>query len=567
MELERLSTPQYATAATDFVTQSAAMDTDCEDKTMEPIPKRMKTMPMEDVTESAIVDADCKATDTDANKDVMADERVDLAPQAADDAMADEATELAQCFPDFDLEVLKELIASAGGVEQAAAIAAMGPDAACAHLRARSVDADQLAAHAKAAKVPVHCAMEMAAGQIGAAAAVMQFPHLAQHLSASALAVLVAAEGGGVEGYRAAATLALRHKVWQCRNKEKVYHSYTREKSEAALRRWELPPAVAEKCGLPREAGYTWLDAVEHKRNVALQEAESAGRAPPSPGELYSWKNMGCLPMFSYLQSRCQHCGSQSGNTTVEAPQTEDEKNPRFNLEGRVYVLHCSKCGQKSRWWRSQAPEVMLNPNNWGRRCGECADMATWFAGYLGVGLRYVISVDNDHIWTEWWNDATGQFKQGGVHGNGWTDIVAIGSSLPGTGPGCEMASEQVTERYLNTWPADHPVRERVLDRRTDATGQKTQLKTVIGYACMRGELDAAGVTAVLRAAQRDYDAGVEVCDLSREHRGEARTSVEQNARQLQEAFGINNTKARNALHIVGGDVERAAALLLGSEM
>jgi len=129
------------------------------------------------------------------------------------------------------------------------------------------------------------------------------------------------------------------------------------------------------------------------------------------------------------------------------------------------------------------------------------------------------------------------------------------------------MASEQVTERQLNTWPADHPVRERVLQRRMDATGQKTQLKTVIGYACMRGELDAAGVTAVLRAAQRDYDAGVELSDLSREHCGEATTRVEQNVRQLQEAFGINDTEARSTLDIVGGDVERAAALLLGSEM
>jgi len=437
---------------------------------------------------------------------------------------------LAPLFPDLDLDMLRDLIDLTGGVQQAAQFAPLRQADAAAligrmaeeavtrrALADRGVDVDQLIANARDANVPPPCAIEMALGLIGAAAAAMQFPHLASDLSAAALGVLVAAEGGGEDGYRVAATLALRHKVWQCRNKEQVYHNYTREQSEAALRRWKLPPHVAESCGLPKQEGYTWLDAVEHKRALATKDAES----PPSAIDL--WKQMQCLPMFQYTQSRCQHCGSQSGNTRVVAPETEDEKNPRFNLEGRVYELHCNSCGQKSRWWRSQAPEIMLNPNNWGRRCGECADMKVWFAGYLEVGQRYVISVDNDHIWTETWDDVAGQFIRGGVHGNGWTDVIAIGSSLPGTGPSHEASSEQVTERYLKQWPDDHPVRARVTERRMDATGQKTQLHSVIGYACMQGGLDAAGVTRILRVAQRDYDARRDLCDISdsfQKHKG-----------------------------------------------
>merc|ERR1719343_1967113 len=296
---------------------------------------------------------------------------------------------------------------------------------------------DELAANALAARVPVDCAFEMALGQVGAAAAVLQFPHLCENLTAAACAVLVAAEGGGAQGYRVAATLALRHKVWQCRNKERLYHTkYTRERSEAALHRWVLPPSRAKKCGLPEEEGHTWLDVINYHRAIAQREAEAVGRLAPTPEEL--WKRLSPL-LPGYQKPRCHHCGSQSGRTTVVSPETDDERNPEFNLQGRVNLLHCSECGKQSRWWRSQAPEIMLNPSgNWGRLCGEVSDMKVWFAGYLGMGQRYVISVDNDHIWAESWSDEKGDFEQGHVHVNGWTDIIAIGSGLPSTGPSCD---------------------------------------------------------------------------------------------------------------------------------
>lgn len=433
--------------------------------------------------------------------------------------------------------------------------------AADAEMAARlAVEDEQLAAAAEAAQVPAPVAMELAHARLGAAVAVSQFPHLAANLNRAALSVLVAAEGGGDDGYRIAATLALRHKVWQCRNKERVYHSYTKEQSEAAMRRWEIPASWAEKFGLPAEAGYTWLDAVQRVKASATAEAEAEGRPAPGPGEL--WRKLSGLMgwMFGYKQSRCLECGSQEGKTTVDIPRTDEEKDRRFNLEGRVYVLDCANCGKKTRWWRSQAPEICLNPNNWGRRCGEQSDMKVWFAGYIGVGHRYVISVDNDHIWTESWNDDSGQFAQGHVHGNGWTEIVAIGSSLPGSGPGAEMASEHVTERYLtNLWPGDKtaPQRARVDARRADETGKNTQLHTLIGYACARGGLDAAGVTAVLRAAQRDYSAGRDFADLGAQAVDEAKV------RSLAEAIGLEEAAVRDALVAARGDLDRAAALLL----
>jgi len=420
-------------------------------------------------------------------------------------------------------------------------------------------EAEQLAAAAEAAKVPVPVAMELAEARLGAAVAVSQFPHLAGNLNRAALSVLVAAEGGGEAGYRVAATLALRHKVWQCRNKERFYKSYTKEQSEAAMRRWKIPASWAAKFGLPAEEGFTWLDAVEHIKTTAAKDAEAEGRPAPGPGEL--WKKLSGLMgwMFGYKQSRCLECGCQKGKTTVDAPRTDDEKNRRFNLEGRVYVLDCADCGKKTRWWRSQAPEICLNPNNWGRRCGEQSDMKIWFAGYIGVGHRYVISVDNDHIWTESWNDDAGHFVQGHVHGNGWTDIVAIGSSLPGSGPGAEMASEHLTERYLtNLWPGDKnaPQRARVDVRRADETGSKTQLHTLVGYACARGGLDAAGVTAALRTAQRDYDAGRKLTDLS------VAVVDEDKVRTLIEATGVDDLAARNALMTTRGNIDFAASLL-----
>ena len=69
-----------------------------------------------------------------------------------------------------------------------------------------------------------------------------------------------------------------------------------------------------------------------------------------------------------------------------------------------VFVYSCPDCGAESRWFRSSHPEVTLNPNRWGRLCGEQEDLKVWLAKFLGLRLRYVFPTDWDHVWTEVWD-------------------------------------------------------------------------------------------------------------------------------------------------------------------
>jgi len=215
--------------------------------------------------QSAVMDVDGKA-----------DIEVEKSGGAMDiesDTLLDSAMSLASLCPNLELEMLKKLVSCTANVEEAAQVALLGPqeanafidhhtqlalhkDSLRANLAACGVDMDELAAHAQNAEVPVDCAFEMALAQVGAAAAASLFRHLYSQLTASACAVLVAAEGGGVKGYRAAAALALRHKVWQCRNKEQLYHKrYTRERSEAAMQRWVCRQVMQKAAACPKKRG------------------------------------------------------------------------------------------------------------------------------------------------------------------------------------------------------------------------------------------------------------------------------------------------------------------------
>lgn len=91
-------------------------------------------------------------------------------------------------------------------------------------------------------------------------------------------------------------------------------------------------------------------------------------------------------------------------------------------------------------------------------------------------------------------------------------------------------------------------------------------------------------MTAVLRAAQRDYDAGMKVCDLSRSNGGLMTTGLQEKqqpvdnssmqqlidattkvaVQQLVDALGVEQAAARGALEATGGNIDQAAALLLG---
>ena len=65
-----------------------------------------------------------------------------------------------------------------------------------------------------------------------------------------------------------------------------------------------------------------------------------------------------------------------------------------------------SRCGSTSRWFRSSAAAVTINPQRWGRLCGEQEDARAALAAYLGVPLRTALPLDWDHVWSEYRTDA-----------------------------------------------------------------------------------------------------------------------------------------------------------------
>ena len=166
------------------------------------------------------------------------------------------------------------------------------------------------------------------------------------------------------------------------------------------------------------------------------------------------WRLVMAHPMTAYVPVQCRHCGhlvedeSHPGGTDADVGISEDApteteaplvragwyRGPRgpvvvswhhLNLYQRhgmrggsmatdvwttyppfpsrlaQFVLDCPTCGSTSRWFRSSAAAVTLNPNRWGRLCGEQEDARTALAAHLGVPLRCAIPLDWDHVWSE----------------------------------------------------------------------------------------------------------------------------------------------------------------------
>ena len=74
----------------------------------------------------------------------------------------------------------------------------------------------------------------------------------------------------------------------------------------------------------------------------------------------------------------------------------------------------------------------------------------------------------------------------------------------------------------------------------------------------------SSSAAAVLRSAQRDYDAGVDLSDLSRSWDDLKITDIQEKVQQLAEALDVEEMAARGALESTAGNTERAAAVLLG---
>lgn len=358
-------------------------------------------------------------------------------------------------------------------------------------------------------------------------------PSLIGVLTADSLEQLLAVAGASVHVHETVARLLLRRKVWCVRLKAEALTTYSEAQTKAALAKYQLPAALAARCGLPELEGQTWLDAVD-----ALKRGSAA--AGETPSQL--WARVETHPMVEYVPMQCQTCGKQlldkhpapeDPNLSEEAPTDEERpfvragyfRGPRGPV---VFIYRCPECRATSRWFRASAPEVTLNPHRWGRLCGEQEDLKTWLAQYLGVRLRVCVPLDWDHVWTEVWDGTEWRpldpncvnFARRLNEGIGsWTGVLALGT--PGSGGGAThtpaAATEDVTEAYmlraqgtpqeLAAWRAQVAA-ACAAGPEAATTGEATQARTLCGHVLQRAGFDAARSTAELRAAQADFDAG-----------------------------------------------------------
>ncbi|CAJ1401182.1 unnamed protein product [Effrenium voratum] len=305
---------------------------------------------------------------------------------------------------------------------------------------------------------------------------------------------------GGVafmEAERRTARQMLREKVWAVRRKWQLLGSYSPEKTEEVLASFELPKDLAERCGLSE--GGTWLDAVK-----ALPKSD--------PFEL--WQKVERHPIVEYVHVQCQTCGHRVPDTfpaeedpnLSEEPPTEEEKpfvrggwfrGPK----GPVTFVYRCPCGASSRWFRATHPEITLNPNRWGRLCGEQEDLKAWLAKYLGVRLRVCLPLDWDHVWTEVFDGEEWQpvdpncrnfARRLNENIGSWTRVLALGT--PGSGD-VVQATEEVTEAYLrHAQGSDEEVaawRRQIWAAREDGGGSSTQSRTRNGHLLRLAELEA----------------------------------------------------------------------------
>ncbi|CAE6950747.1 sec61a [Symbiodinium sp. KB8] len=321
---------------------------------------------------------------------------------------------------------------------------------------------------------------------------------------------------------RRAAQALLAGKVRGVRRKWELLGSYSAERTEEILASFRLGASLAERCGLEKAEGQSWLDAVRllRRRSEELDE---------SPAAL--WQRVERHPIAEYVHVQCQSCGhlipdsfpaEEDPNLSEEEPQPEERpfvragwfRGPRGAV---VFVFRCPDCGAVSRWFRATHPEVTLNPNRWGRLCGEQEDLKAWLAQYLGVRLRVCLPLDWDHVWTEVFDGDSWRpldpncvdFARRLNEGIGsWTHVLAIGT--PGSGD-MVAATEEVTEKYLRMAKASEDEvtawRRQIHSAREDPTGQDTQSRTSHGHTLLCAGLEDHEITAELRAAQRAFDA------------------------------------------------------------
>ena len=319
------------------------------------------------------------------------------------------------------------------------------------------------------------------------------------------------------------AKACIRRIAHRCLSKYDRLHS--REVVENALQYYTLPPELQEllskKYGASPPA--TWYESLEQLKASTLDDQ----------GEL--WRQILDHPMTMYVPVQCQSCGhivpdqypTKQSDAEVglrEIPPTGEElevrsgwfRGPRQDV---VFELTCTACSSLSTWYRSGHPQILLNPNKWGRLCGDQEDLRLNLADYLNIPVRLAIPLDWDHVWSEYLSESSSWQVQDDSARNfccrldegigSWTGVWAIH-------PNPEWC-EDVTQDYLNTQQhggrADNKIDKESMKRyektvknaREDRTGDLTQAKTINGYILERAHISHETITSVLQTAAHDF--------------------------------------------------------------
>lgn len=345
---------------------------------------------------------------------------------------------------------------------------------------------------------------------------------------------------------------------------------------------------------------HTWFDAIQQLREYCRRcmvnsnnednSSRSGNNNDESSFQSKLWECILDHPITAYVPVQCQSCGyiipdeysSSSTSSSLDASIGLTEENPLPDekpfvrtgwfrgprLKPKVFIVNCPSCNHVSRWYRSRHPKIILNPNKWGRLCGEQEDLKLDLANYLGiVRTRTILPLDWDHIWSEYtainndnnsidnnndddndaddcdggdlslsssliWNLRRNDDERNFIvrldEGIGsFTRIFAI-SPHPSdcgdvTDSYLQCQSEEEKEESSSSGNRGHGhvdnhfftndngkkmdrYREQILTARNDHTGSTTQSNTVIGYTIQRANLTTTEITNEIQNAVKDYN-------------------------------------------------------------
>lgn len=324
-----------------------------------------------------------------------------------------------------------------------------------------------------------------------------------------------------------------------------------RDSFEQILSLHEMPKAMRLRAAeqffdgdlpLTTEASFTWLSLLRRLETLAGGSRDRL------------WALVEAAPWLEYVPVQCAACGQQVADETnpeasdevvgvVEVPPTDAERPfvrggwyrgvPRAPV---VFEINCRSCGGVSRWFRSSAPQVVLNARRWGRLCGEQEDLRAWFADGIAQPMRTIVPLDWDHVWSEHADAAGGwvpprdgparNFAARLDEGIGsWTEVLAVGAEPEWCG--C------VTDDYLRTHdaatdpggradaelaPRMARYRETVRAARVEPSGSLCQARTLNGFVLQSAGFSPMHVSCVMRRAAQQFgsrewwDVGEEDC-------------------------------------------------------